>query len=243
MRKARSYAEVYNDRWSRITDVFRVLRDPMLSSDLRRQIELTPFSRCDFEAICDASLDEEPSVVERARLTIYRSFAGFGSASINGSHATGFRASSKRCGTIPAHDWAGYPDHIPAFVNRLRGLVIENRPAVKVITAQDSPETLIYADPPYPHSTRNMCRGNAMYAHEMSDAEHQELAAVLRQVEGMVVISGYGCHLYDRELYPDWTRIEKGSYADSAQKRTEVLWMNRQCAQRLSATDDGVFCL
>ena len=129
MRKPRSYAEVYNDRWGRITEVFRVLRDPVLSADLRRRIELTPYARRDFEAISDEALAQEPSVVERARLTLYRSFAGFGSASVNGNHATGFRASCTRRGTIPAHDWAGYPDHIPTFVHRLRGVVVENRAA------------------------------------------------------------------------------------------------------------------
>ena len=101
------------------TDVFRVLRDPAMASDLRRRIELTPFARRDFEAISYDALDKEPSVVERARLTIYRSFAGFGSAAVYSAHSTGFRSSCARSGTIPAHDWAGYPDHIPAFVDRM----------------------------------------------------------------------------------------------------------------------------
>ena len=67
MRKARAYAEVYNDRWGRITDVFRVLRDPVLASDLRRKIELTPFARRDFDDISDAAVADENDVVERAR--------------------------------------------------------------------------------------------------------------------------------------------------------------------------------
>ena len=241
MRKPRAYAEVYNDQWGHIVDVFRVLRDPALASDLRRRIELTPFARRDFEAISDEALAQESSVVERARLTIYRSSAGFGSGSVNGALAAGFRASCTRRGTIPAHDWASYPGHIPAFVDRLRGVVIENRPAVDVIKAHDSPDTVIYGDPPYPYSTRNMNRGNARYAYEMSDDDHRDLAAVLTQVKGMVVLSGYGCDLYDQELYPDWKRVEKDTYADSARKRTEVLWLNPKCAEWLSATE--VFCI
>ena len=240
MRKERAYAEVYNDRWGRITEVFRVLRDPELASDLRRRIELSPFARRDFEALSDDRVAQESSIVERARLTIYRSFAGFGSASSNGKHSTGFRASCMRSGGTPAHNWAGYPDHIPAFVKRLRGVVIENKAADEVITTYDSSETLIYADPPYPQSTRSMNRGNARYAHDMSDDDHRALAARLKAVAGMVVLSSYGCDLYDRELYADWTRVEKATYADGARKRTEVLWLNPQCAERLSAPDDGV---
>jgi DNA adenine methylase len=167
--------------------------------------------------------------VECARLTILRSYAGFGSASTNGEFSSGFRCNSNRSGTTPAHDWVNYPSHIYSFVERLRGVVIENREALDVITQHDGLETLFYVDPPYPHSTRNMQRGNAAYAVEMTDDDHRELAEVLHQVAGMVVLSGYPCDLYDKELYADWHRIEREHRADGARPRLEILWMNRDC--------------
>jgi DNA adenine methylase len=231
MRKDRSYAEVYNDRWDVVVNVFRVLRDPIKSEQLKRLLELTPFSRTEFNSTFRRR-PEGAADVECARLTILRSYAGFGSASTNGEYPTGFRCNSNRSGTTPAHDWVNYPGHIGAFVERLAGVVIENREALEVIGQHDGVGTLFYLDPPYPHSTRNMQRGNAAYAIEMTDEQHRELAEVAHQVKGMVVISGYPCELYDRELYVDWKRLQCEHKADGARSRQEVLWMNESAASQ-----------
>lgn len=225
MRKPRSYAEVYNDQWSVVVNVFQVLRDPVMAKELERVIRLTPFSRDEFEQSGDIDIMEIYDPIERARRTIFRSFAGFGSAATNAMYATGFRANSNRSGTTPAHDWAHYPDNIRYFVERLQGVVIENRPAADVIAQHDAPETLHYVDPPYPFSTRNMQRGNAKYVYEMDDDQHAELAQQLHQVQGMVIISGYPCPLYD-ELYAGWNRIDHATHADGAADRTECLWLS-----------------
>lgn len=184
IQKPRSYGEVFNDVWGVVVNVFRVLRDPAHARELERQIRLTPFAREEFEACDKVVLSDIECPIERARRTIFRSFAGFGSAAVNGEHATGFRATTKRAGTTPAQDWQGYPDSIRVFTERLQGVVIENRPAVQVIEQHDSPETLHYVDPPYPHATRNMRRGNAAYACEMSDEDHRTLACSLHAARG-----------------------------------------------------------
>lgn len=226
LRKPRSYAEVYNDRWDVVVNVFRVLRDPEQAARLRETISITPFARSEFFG-CAYKESGQVDAVERARRTILRSFAGFGSAAVNGEHVTGFRSNAKRSGTIPAHDWMLYPDFIPQFVERMRGVVIENRDALAVIATHDCPEALHYVDPPYPHGTRNMARGNAAYTCEMTDDDHRALAGALRKAKGAVVLSGYPCELYDQELYPDWQRVECAHLADGARPRTEVLWLNQ----------------
>lgn len=226
MRKPRAYAEVYNDRWCTVVNVFRVLRDPAQACRLAQALELTPYARDEF---FDAYHDESDDEIERARKAILRSFAGFGSAATNCEYITGFRANTKRKGTTPAQDWRDYPSRLPAFVQRLQGVVIENRDAIDVIAQHDSPETLFYVDPPYPHDTRSMRRGNAAYAVEMSDADHERLAGALHAVLGMVMISSYPGTLYDR-LYADWQRIERETHADGARDRIEVLYLNAACA-------------
>ncbi len=230
MRKARSYAEVYNDQWSTVVNVFRVLREPTTAARLAEALALTPYAREEFLA----AYPDTDDPVENARRTILRSLAGFGSAATNGDYVTGFRANSNRSGTTPAHDWAHYPPHVRTFTERLAGVCIENRSALEVILQHDGPRTLFYVDPPYPHHTRNMARGDAAYAHEMTDEEHRSLAGVLRSVEGMVVLSGYACDLYDVELYADWTRHQRQALADGARDRTEVLWLNPACARALN---------
>lgn len=231
MRKPRAYAEIYNDIWDTVVNVFRVLRDPVAAAELRRHLELTPFSRTEFDGCGEAQIRECADPIEKARLTIFRSFAGFGSASTNAEHSTGFRNNSNRSGTTPAHDWMNYPGNIETFTERLRGVVIENRNYADVLVAHDSPETLHYIDPPYPHSTRSLQRGNALYAYEMTDDDHRAMAALLHSLSGMVVLSGYDCELY-RELFGGWEMRRKETHADGARDRVECLWLNPLCAAR-----------
>lgn len=63
------------------------------------------------------------------------------------------------------------------------------------------------------------------YAHELTDDEHRDLAEVLNEVDGMVVLSGYRSALYD-ELYAGWLAHERKSLADGARPRIEVVWLN-----------------
>lgn len=212
MQKERSYAEVYNDLHGEIVNVFRVLRD---SGDrLREAIRLTPFSRDEFVTSYIPSSDP----IEQARRTIARTFMGFGSNAHN--KKTGFRSNSNRSGTTPAHDWMNYADALPWMVDRLRGVVIENRHAFDVMNTHDSEQTLHYVDPPYVAGTRDK---GGDYAFEMNDAEHRDLGAVLSKLKGAVIVSGYRSDLYD-EIYAGWDRFERSSYADGARPRIEVIW-------------------
>jgi DNA adenine methylase len=225
LRKPRSYAEIYNDRWDEVVRVFRVLRDPVQAAELEKLLRLTPFARTEFDCANHEAISRMPDL-EAVRLTVFRSFAGFGSASTNGKYSTGFRCNSNRSGTTPAQDWMHFPDCLKEFTQRLQGVVIENKDAIEVIQQHDCSDALFYVDPPYPHSTRNMQRGNAAYECEMSDGDHRHLAEVLQSLQGRVLISGYACELYDRELYADWHRVQCDHLADGARPRTEVLWAN-----------------
>lgn len=220
IRKRRSHAEIYNDLDGEIVNLFRVARDQ--GAALQRSLELTPFSRLEFETSYDSSADS----LEQARRTVVRAFLGFGS----NAHArpTGFRADSNRSSTTPAMDWRHYPAKFGALIDRLRGVVIENRPAHQVMAAHDEADCLHYVDPPYVSSTRD--RG-ADYRHEMSDSDHRELATFLQDLRGMVVVSGYDSSLYE-ELYAGWRRIERKALADHGSTRTEVLWL-RNCPETI----------
>lgn len=223
LRKTRAYAEIYNDLDGEVVNLFRVLRNPSQARELARLVKLTPYSREEYESSFLA--DGDP--VEQSRRTLLRAFAGYSSNSIQ--RRTGFRGNVTRVGSIPAHDWTKTPMTLEQVSERFAGVIIENLPACDVLRMYDGPDTLHYVDPPYPHSAR--C-DSARYRHEMSDDDHRELAQVLRDLRGMVVLSGYPCELYDRELYPDWQRIERAALADGARKRTEVLWISPNAVTR-----------
>lgn len=234
LRKERSYAEVYNDLDDEVVGLFRVARDPSDSQRLIEALRLTPFARTEFE---DAYLETDDPI-ERCRRLIIRSFMGFGSDGVNSAWRTGFRANSNRSGTTPAHDWMNYPDCLQLIVERLQGVIIENRDARAVIAAHDAPDTLIYADPPYVHSTRSQkarrsgAGGPVAYRHEMTDGDHIGLLKVLAGVRGMVVLSGYPSALYDAAL-TGWHVVKTRALADGARAREEVLWLNPRCVARL----------
>ena len=240
LRKPEAYSEVYNDLDQEAVNLFEVLRDPGSAARLCDLIFLTPFARDEFNAAYEPS--EDP--VERARRLVIRSHMGFGSDGACGSYRTGFRANSNRSGTTPAHDWANLPEALVAVAARLRGVTVENRPAIQVMRSHDGPETLHYCDPPYLPETRSRSGrvagvgSAAVYRHEMSAEDHEQLLDALKALQGMVVLSGYPSALYDDAL-TGWRRVEREALADGARKRTEVLWLNPACMTALDARAGG----
>jgi len=234
LRKARSYAEIYNDLDEEVVTLFRVLRDPIDAARLVDLLRLTPFARREFEAAYQPSDDP----VETARRLVARSFMGFGSnahaSAAKGHRSTGFRSNSSRSGTTPAQDWANYPGALRILVERVAGIVIECRDAREVMERHDGPATLHYVDPPYLHETRAGGNGWRMYRHEMTRGDHAELLDFLRGLTGFVVLSGYPDPLYDEHL-ADWRRVTREAFADGARPRLEVLWINPACAAALDA--------
>lgn len=225
LRKPRVEGEVYNDLDGEVVNLFRVLRSPSSARALKRAIELTPWSRVEWE---EAFLPTTESI-ERARRLLVRAWMSHGTT-WQRANRTGFRSKMYIKRNNDAGAWAQWPEQIGAFVERLRGVGIENRPAAEVIEQHDSPDTLFYVDPPYVQSTRTAIAaggGNESraYAHELSDEDHAELAEQLHAVEGMVIVSGYESELYD-ELYGDWFRTSRNTFADGGAERCEIAWVS-----------------
>lgn len=233
MRKVPSKVEVYNDLDQGLVNVFRILRDPEQAERLRQACHFTPFSRVEHELTYQPSDDP----VEAARRFIFRSYSSFGS-SAHVRVKTGFRSRDNAAGTHAADAWARWPENVASFVERLRGVVVECRDAVEVITLHDGPETLFYVDPPYVHSTRKP-GASGDYAYEMTDEQHRMLATTLTRVEGYVVLSGYRSDIYD-EMYAGWERIDFGHYSGGVnaknRARTESVWLNERAAQHVNPT-------
>ncbi len=235
LRKPRSMGECYNDLDNEVVNLFRVLRDRETAGELSRLISLTPFSREEYDEAFSPS--DDPT--ERARRLVVRSYMGHGSSSAVSEKSTGFRASMvNRGGALPAGEWPTLPRALQAVTERLTGVLIENRPASQIIDRYDEAEALIYLDPPYVAETRSQKRrGGAKYhayKHELTDAEHVELLDRIVECKAAIVLSGYPNETYERRLV-GWERIETAAHADGALDRTEVLWLNPHCAERLKA--------
>ncbi len=215
LRKERSYSEVINDINDDLFNLFSVMRDR--PKEIIEAIRMTPFSRREFEM----AYAQHPDPIEKARRFMIRSFQGFGSVGAAGMEATGWRSNSHRSGTTPAKDWSNLPESMNFTVDRLRGVIIENRDWQSVVKQHDSEKTLFYFDPPYLSETRTRY---GVYSHELTNDDHAELLESIKSLKGMVIISGYESPLYSQAL-KGWRKEVKETNADGAKKRTEVLWI------------------
>lgn len=234
LQKPRAYAEVYNDLDDDIANFFRVLRDPGQSACLLELLQLTPYARAEFEL----AYKECDNPIERARRTAVRACMGFGSAGAT-KGVTGFRIDTARPHGTAQHLWTRYPGQLAAVIERMQGVLIENRPAIEVMRQHDAVDTLHFVDPPYVLATRVLqgSGSKGYYRHEMTDDQHLELLETVKGLSGMVVLSGYPSALYEHEL-ADWqvhTTASRISAGRGTAMRTECVWVNQQCQEKLAA--------
>jgi DNA adenine methylase len=222
--------ETYNDIDGEVVNFFRVLRDQQ--EELIKAIGLTPFSREEFALACTPS-DKDISDLERARrFFVLARQVRTGLAQTASAGRWAHCLLTSRAGMAGAVSrWLGSVEGLSEIVQRLLRVQIEHNPAIDVIKRYDSPETLFYCDPPYPHDSRG---DNKAYGYEMTNEEHRKLAQVLRNVKGKVALSGYHGTLMD-ELYSDWRAIEAPVKMCHSikQPRQEVLWVNYELEEEV----------
>lgn len=151
----------------------------------------------------------------------------------------GFRTNGRKVGwkndvqgrekSYAAQEWCNLPEKIMQAAERLRGVQIENMPAVELMQRFNYQNVLIYLDPPYVLGTR--CR--KQYRYEMDDNDYIQLLEAALSHRGYVLISGYDNELY-RQYLKDWHVEETTSYCQACVKKREVLWMNFEPQRQLT---------
>lgn len=226
--KEPSNREVYNDKNFEIVNLFNVIRDDEMRTELLRLLVMTPYSRTEFEFAKEVGQNDTP--VMTALKLLVRAQMGFGSAGATRGK-TGFRLDTARGGTSLQSLWSELPANVLEVTERLRNVVIENTDAYNVIKQHDRSDTLFYLDPPYTLDTRTNKDSYGKF--EMREFEHTRLLELTQKSKGMFVISGY-----DNELYNDtlagWTKSSRQTAISSRNgsgQRTEVLWLSPNCEQ------------
>lgn len=212
--KSRSDHEIYNDLNGEIVNLFRVLRD--MPQALARALYLTPFSREEFATSYESSDDP----LEGARRSFVRFHFAFGSAG-DGGRLAGFRAGRSAHAGAEEHAWAGFPEWISHYTERLRSVVIEHDSAFALFARYDGRGVLWYLDPPYPQEVRS--GADRPYRQEFSNDDHHALCQMIRELTGAIVLSGYPNDIY-RRLLPDWRCVMTDTHTLYSQARTECLW-------------------
>lgn len=228
--KPRAYNEIWNDLDGDLVNLFRVLRGPR-SGELLRQLYLTPYAVEEYRLALEPTLDP----VERARRLVVRSHMAHGTGGARIDRPTGFRIDGVTGTTNVAGEWAELPAELAPLIERLRGVSLQNKPALELIRAYDTPKALIYLDPPYVPDTRSNRTKSAesyhAYRHELTIEDHCELLTAIRESSAMIILSGYPHPLYDEALR-GWRRIEMAARAHRNSPRVEVLWINEACASQ-----------
>lgn len=225
--------EILNDINGALVTFFRMLRDRPI--ELVRLCEATPYARAELVAAdtSDPGLDDL-EVARRWWVAVNQSF------NKTGRHNNGFSASAA-AGAGEAKTTKRRLDRLHEVAGRLRDAVIENRPAVEIVTTFDGPNTVHYVDPPYAKETRS--NASTAYLNEMTDDDHRELAAVLNGCKGTVLVSGYDSGLY-AELFDGWHTARRSivkrtsnRHSDRRVPVTEVVWCNRPLETGLFAME------
>lgn len=222
--KARCNSEIYNDLDGEVVNLFRVLRSSQ-ADELVRAISLTPYARDEHTL----SYERSDDAVERARRLLVRSHMGHGNNGSTFANRNGWRVDGVTNTNDVAGQWAQFPAQLVIWIERFKGVQIENRPALDLVRKFAVPNALLYVDPPYVPSTRSesvrWSTGKCSYAHEMSFDDHVALLDALTASPAMIILSGYPSDLYDTAL-EGWRRLELKARAHGNSPRTEVLWIN-----------------
>ncbi len=210
--------ETINDLDSDIVNLFAVLREQ--PEALEKALELTPYSREEYDRSFELCKDS----VERARRFMVRTTQAIG-AKMDGKCGWRNHKQMKIGGT--ACKWGGITDTIDFAAKRLRGstvnlVQIEHMDALCLIERYNSPDVLMYLDPPYVRSTR---KSGKLYHHEMDDEQQARLLALITQSKAKIVISGYDSGLYNTALQ-GWYKDSTYSQTTSAAKVQEFVWQN-----------------
>ena len=123
--------------------------------------------------------------------------------------------------------WAGITETIDIAADRLRGsttnlVQIEHMDALRLIERYNTPDALIYLDPPYVRSAR---KSGALYKHEMNDQQQVRMLEIITQSKAKIILSGYRNELYEKWL-SGWETDATLSRTTSNAMAEEVIWMN-----------------
>lgn len=222
-------SEVANDLDHALTVFWRVLQCPRRFAAFLRRAEATPFSEAEWDrsrwvtsVTAPTNESDWPKIAWAFFVHARQSLAARGTVFAPLSRSRVRRGMSEQ-----ASAWLTAVDGLPAVHQRLKRVVVLNRPALDVVRQQDGPATLFFCDPPYLHETRAT---TADYRHEMSEADHRALLDALLACRGKVILSGYQHPLYDDAL-KGWHAVDldvanHAAGGSSKRRMTERLWLN-----------------
>lgn len=215
-----NYREVINDIDSRLVNLYRVVADHDLGPRFVQEAAL-PYSR-EVHKWSQENLDAGGI---RGAVAYWHNIqcsftnklnAGWGTSVFGGNHAV---------------TWASKVAGLPAYLDRMHGVYIENDDALAVIRRWDSPQTLFYCDPPYPGTEQGHYGGYSL-------EDFSRLCDALDNCQGSFVLSNYDnpgpranwerfeftSHVSSKGIVGEGRDKTKASTVRNDCQRTEIVW-------------------
>lgn len=141
--------EVYNDLNGDLVNLFRAVQDESRFEKLKHRLEWTLYSYDEFRR-ARRILAESQDPDERAWAFYVAYNQGFsGVATSDGNWGRAHTDDAEKTSR-----WRNGIAKLPLIRERMMRVHIDNRDALEVIKYWDTPDTVFYIDPPYPHETR-----------------------------------------------------------------------------------------
>lgn len=217
LQKPRVRQECLNDRHQDMTNLAIVVASPRWVEFYERSISAL-YSEGFYElclaeiqkpgVFADSAADVSDAALNRAFAYLVLSWMGRNGAAGTERINYQFTMRYTNNGGDSATRWTQVAESIPAWHERLRGVVVSRRCGLALCERiDDAPGCAIYADPPY-------IEEGDVYEHKftacggMFGDDHQRLADALRAKKHARCVVSYYDHPRLKELYPGWTIVK-----------------------------------
>lgn len=211
------YREAINDLNKQLITFWRVAREQ--PEELARWIELTPYSQEEHREA--RKIYNNPSEYSDLKVA----WAVYVECNMSFANVFGGGWRSSVIGRNEAATWGNRAERLPECFERLKEVHIGCEDALIFIKRNDSPNSLIYADPPYPETRQDGWKGYTL-------DDYQALCNALDACESSYVLSNYHQDIAPKsaqkcveiEAVMSAANGRKGRTKDNI-KRTEKLWI------------------
>jgi DNA adenine methylase len=225
LNRKRSKLEVINDKYTGITNYYRVIRSPAGRDRLMKMIEESILSIEMFDYFMDKlrECDKRPfphTLEGVEEQDIYYAFYWFYTL------ANSLFSRQEVCRMTNRREMEGFAkemwDALPKFDTlhkRLQNVVVWNSGVVECMEYWDRADSVFYIDPPY--------RGTAQcFKHNFTEQDHIDLLTQTLKMEAWVGISQYQNDLYDTYLPNKITFNHKQSNGFGQDEKIECLYIH-----------------
>lgn len=186
------YRLVYNDLDSNVYNMFCVLREK--SDELIKAIDLTPYSREEFEKAIDY-IENKKHQNQHADVEWARNYIIYNRQSMFGKEDGTWCVS--RNGENIALTWRGLPECISNCAIFFKSVYVEHLDYQDCIKKWDDTNTLFYLDPPYEKVEKKFYHVN-----KKDGFDHLKLFDVVQNIKGSCAISYYDSE-FIRDVYKE----------------------------------------